>query len=300
MFAQSREPSCYTNLDPSRILPGGGGECLPIIFPSTPQERTNPPVSSVREEKDAAATVSTAQMEDGTVATVSQVPNKKRLERTGGPTQGSQGPREGIQPRTKATGQGGVPDRRAPRDQGWRTRKRSRNRRRRPKWNDLAEPGTLKVVDGVICLMTSKIYNVLGSIATEGKAFEPRTITVGTCSGYNLVRKADLPPDWTRLVVRDAPRQRLAGANNDPLKLSAVVPLAVRLRNTTFRIPFIFADQLAVPVFLGTAFIDTHVRCIDIEAERLEALSRWLRCHRRWEKGADSPNQAAQASDKSG
>ena len=44
----------------------------------------------------------------------------------------------------------------------------------------------------------------------------------------------------------------------------------MRLRNTTFRIPFVVPDQLAVPVLLGTAFIDTHVRCIDIEPQRME------------------------------
>ena len=44
----------------------------------------------------------------------------------------------------------------------------------------------------------------------------------------------------------------------------------MRVRNTTLRIPFIMADQLAVPVLLGTALIDTHVRCIDIEAQQLE------------------------------
>ena len=95
-------------------------------------------------------------------------------------------------------------------------------------------------------------------------------IAVDTCSGYNLVRKADPPPDWARYVVRDAPLPRLAGANSNPLKLSAVVRLAVRLRNRTFRIPFVAADQLAVPVLLGTAFIDTHGRSIDVKGQRLE------------------------------
>ena len=84
------------------------------------------------------------------------------------------------------------------------------------------------------------------------------------------MRKADLPPDWARYVVRDAPLPRLAGANSNPLKLSAVVRLTVRLKNTTFRIPFVVAGQLAVPVFLGTALIDTHVRNVDVEAQRLE------------------------------
>ena len=100
--------------------------------------------------------------------------------------------------------------------------------------------------------------------------FKPRTIAVDTCSGYNLVRKADLPPDWTRFFVRDAPLPQLTGANSNLLKLTSVVQLAVRLRNTTFCIPFVVADQVAVPVLLGTSFIDAHVRSIDIDAQKLE------------------------------
>ena len=179
-------------------------------------------------------------------------------------------PREERETRKDATCGTDVNERRTSRDQGKRTRERGKNRRRRPKRNDLANRCAPKVVDGVICLTKSKIYNVLGSIATEDNAFKPHTIAVDTSSGYNLVRKADLPPDWTRYVIRDAPLPRLAGANSNPLKLSAVVRLAVGLRNTTFRVPFVAADQLAVPVLLGTAFIDAHVRRIDIDAQKLD------------------------------
>ena len=118
--------------------------------------------------------------------------------------------------------------------------------------------------------MTSKIYNVLGSIATEDNAFKPHTIALDTCSGYNLVRKADLPPDWKRYVIRDAPLPRLVSANSNRLKLSAVVRLAVELRNTTFRVPFVVAVQLVVPVLLGTAIIDAHVPRIDIDVQKLD------------------------------
>ena len=126
------------------------------------------------------------------------------------------------------------------------------------------------VVDEVICLMTSRIYNVLGSIATEDNAFKPRAIAVDTCSGYNVMRKGDLPPEWMRYVIRDASLPLLTSSNSNPIKLGAVVRLAVQLRNKTFRVPFFVADQLAVPVLLGTAFIDAHVRCIDIDAQKLD------------------------------
>ena len=81
-----------------------------------------------------------------------------------------------------------------PDGQGRRTRRRSKNRRRRRLRNDLANAVAPKVVEGVICLMTSKICNILGSIAPEKNAFKLFTIAVGRCSGYNLVRKAGLPP----------------------------------------------------------------------------------------------------------
>ena len=71
-------------------------------------------------------------------------------------------------------------------------------------------------------------------------------------------------------MIRDAPMPRLAGANSNPLKLSAFVRLAVRLRNKTFRVPFVVAEQLAAPVLLGTAFIDAHVPRIDIDAQKLD------------------------------
>ena len=57
------------------------------------------------------------------------------------------------------------------------------------------------MVNGVVCIMKSKIYNVLGSMATGGNAFKPHTIAVDTCSWKNLMRKAELPPDWNRYVV---------------------------------------------------------------------------------------------------
>ena len=186
------------------------------------------------------------------------------------PTPASQDPSTKSPLSTDPSTREGATEPRMSRDSGRRKRRRGQNRRRRPRRNDLADKVPPKVVDGIVCLMTSKIYNVLGSVATGGNAFKPHTIAVDTCSGYNLVRKADLPPDWNRYVIRGAPLPRLAGANSNPLRLTAVVRLTVRLRNTTFRIPFVVAEQLAVPVLLGTAFIDAHVRSIDIDGQKLE------------------------------
>ena len=199
------------------------------------------------------------------MASVCPTPQKKPPE----PPVGCK-PREESETRKDATCRVDFNERRTSRDQGKRTLKRDKNRRRRPKRNDLANRSAPKVVDGAICLMTSKIHNFLGPIATEDNAFKPYKIAVDTSSGYNLVRKADLPPDWTGYVIRNAALPRLASANSDPLKLSAGVGLAVRLRNTTFWVQFVVADELAVPVLLGIAFIDAHVRRIDMDAQKLD------------------------------
>ena len=84
-------------------------------------------------------------------------------------------------PRTDSSPIRDATDPRTPYEMGRRKRKRGRHRKRRPRRNDLTDKVAAKVFDGVICLMTSKIYNVLGSIATEGNAFKPRTIAVDTC-----------------------------------------------------------------------------------------------------------------------
>ena len=50
---------------------------------------------------------------------------------------------------------------------------KGKNRRRCRSQNDLANAVAPMVVEGVVCLMTSKIYNILGLIATEKNAFKP-------------------------------------------------------------------------------------------------------------------------------
>ena len=119
------------------------------------------------------------------------------------------------------------------------TRRRSKTRRRRPSPNDLVNAVVPNVMEGVICLLKSKMCNILDSIATKNNAFKPYTVAFVRCSGYNLVRTADLPPDWTQHAIRDALLPRLAGANSNPLRLTVVVRLAVRIRNTTVRVPFL-------------------------------------------------------------
>lgn len=97
-------------------------------------------------------------------------------------------------------------------------------------------------------------------------------IAEDTCSGYNLIRRECLTPDWDRYVDPKATLPRLAGADHHPLRLTALVHLAVRLANKVYRLPFVVVDSLAVEVLIGTAFIDRHVRNIAIDKQRLNLM----------------------------
>ena len=49
------------------------------------------------------------------------------------------------------------------------------------------------MVDGVVFLLSSKLYKVYGSIDTTMNAFRAHRIAIDTCFGYNLVRRGCLP-----------------------------------------------------------------------------------------------------------
>ena len=148
--------------------------------------------------------------------------------------------------------------------------RKKKTRRKRPRPGNSLAKGDPRVVDGVVCLLSSKLYTVYGLIGTATNSLKPYRIAIDTCSGYNLVRRDCLPPDWRTYQVPNASRPRVAGADSSPLKLTAVVRLALQFGNVTYRLPFVIANSLAVEVLLGTFFIDAHVKRIDIDKQCLD------------------------------
>ena len=126
-----------------------------------------------------------------------------------------------------------------------------------------------KTEDGIVCVLSSEVYYVHGSVGADASAMAPHRIAVDTCSGYNLVERSRLPKGWETCKAEAETLPRLAGAERTPLRLTGLVYLAVRLANNVYRVPFYVVEKLAVPVLLGTAFIDTHVKTLDIQLRRV-------------------------------
>ena len=109
-----------------------------------------------------------------------------------------------------------------------------------------------------------------GSVGTSHRALSPHVIAVDTCSGFNVINRTALPPNWQDHVYHtNEPLPKLANADRSPLQLTGVVSLSVRLANTIYRLPFVIAESLAVDILVGTPFINTHVRSIDVETRKI-------------------------------
>ena len=53
-----------------------------------------------------------------------------------------------------------------------------------------------KTGDGIVCVLSSEVYYVHGSVGADASAMAPHRIAVDTCSGYNLVERSRLPKGW--------------------------------------------------------------------------------------------------------
>ena len=126
-----------------------------------------------------------------------------------------------------------------------------------------SEENAYEIIENPVCVLSSAVYETTGSVGSDPRAMTTYRIPVDTCSGYNLIARSSLPDGWEENVVHDVPKPRLYAADRSPLQIGQAVRLFVRLGNNLYRLPFFVSEQLAVPLLLGTAFTDSHVRTIE-------------------------------------
>lgn len=71
-------------------------------------------------------------------------------------------------------------------------------------------------------------------------------------------------------IRREASLTRLARANCNPLELTALVRFEAQLRKTTLHVRLVVIDQVPDNSLVVVAFIDAHVRCIDIDRQMIK------------------------------
>ena len=64
-------------------------------------------------------------------------------------------------------------------------------------------------------------------------------------------------------LTKDTVLPTLGDANGRPLSLLGEIVLRIRFGNTTYRVPFIVADNLAAEVIVGTRFMNRYDDAIE-------------------------------------
>ena len=91
---------------------------------------------------------------------------------------------------------------------------------------------------------------------------------VDTGAGPNFIRKDELPLGVD--VIRNGPLPNVADANNNPIRMTGLVDVVVRLGSRIAKAEFILCERLAAPVIVGCDFCDLFVEAIYSRKETIE------------------------------
>ena len=108
--------------------------------------------------------------------------------------------------------------------------------------------------------MRKRNFKVYTDIGVKPALLARRLSVIDTGAGSNFIRKDDLPRGVTN--IRHGPMPNVADANNNPIKMTGLVNLVVRLGTRLVRVEFIVCERLAAPMILGCDFCDRFVEAI--------------------------------------
>ena len=114
-------------------------------------------------------------------------------------------------------------------------------------------------------LLAEEHYVVSGTIGVMARYQLPKQFVLDTSAGYNNIRRNALPPGWEQYVTTSKDLPILGDAGGHALNIQHEVVLRVRFGNSMYRVSFLVAEKLSVPIILGTQFTNRHVdaiRCI--------------------------------------
>jgi transposase InsO family protein len=119
-----------------------------------------------------------------------------------------------------------------------------------------------------ICALSGQIYRVRLPVSSpcSRDSLTVRTVALDTGSGANLISKDALPEGSLVYPLHNSPK--ITDAQGGSLGTVGVVHLCISLCSRVVEVPFIVVDRLAIPLLLGTGFIDENVVAI-LPKERL-------------------------------
>ena len=149
------------------------------------------------------------------------------------------------------------------------TRKSGTNKERTTKERYATYHDSPKYHENIFCLQTATHYGVSCSIGNTQQTMLPFSAVFDTGSGMNIVKRDALLDGLEKLLDKDATIPQLGDANGRQLRLLGEITLLIRFGNTTYRVPFIVADKLAVKFIIGRRFMNRYVDAIECLTQTL-------------------------------
>jgi len=95
------------------------------------------------------------------------------------------------------------------------------------------------------------------------------TPTLDTGAGPSIIRVDALPKGWEKRLHPRPHLPHIVDANKNPISARGMVTLRLRSGGFATDVDFVVVQRLAVPVLLGTSFINSHVEAVYPRRQRV-------------------------------
>jgi len=127
-------------------------------------------------------------------------------------------------------------------------------------------------------------YNIPAALGFDEARMRLMTPTLDTGAGPSIIRVDALPKGWERRLHRRPHLPYIVDVNQNPVSARGMITLRLRSGGFAACVDFVVVQRLAVPVLLGTSFINRHVEALYPRRQRV-----------RWFTDASVPNLSCTA-----
>jgi len=112
-------------------------------------------------------------------------------------------------------------------------------------------------------------YTIPAALGFDEARMGMMTPTLDTGAGPSIIRVDALPKGWEKRLHPRPHLPHIVDANKNPISARGMVTLRLRSGGFATDVDFVVVQRLAVPVLLGTSFINSHVEAVYPRRQRV-------------------------------
>jgi len=112
-------------------------------------------------------------------------------------------------------------------------------------------------------------YTIPAALGFDEARMRLMTPTLDTGAGPSIIRADALPRGWEKRLHPRAHLPHIVDANKNPISARGMITLRLSSGGFATDVDFVVVQRLAVPVLLGTSFINRHVEALYPRRQRV-------------------------------